>query len=222
MQKCPHGSVHRRQLETPNIPNQGKGQPGSCPHDGHHGATRYKWLMQSGWIPGSHDQWRTGVQGYLQGGSTRRARPKTQPAPGGQRRGAARAGGGGGHQSSVGESRGPGGWLTELFRVVDAQVTPPGAREAAQPPSAQLQVASTHDKHTTGGQSGSSLQLPARCQLDPQFLKGHTRDGHPCAGHPCQPPRNRPGGFPAGARRPRWEGWGEHPQPSSRLSVPPT
>ena len=45
MQKCPHGSVHRRQLETPNIPHQGKGQPGSRPHDGHHGATRHKWLV---------------------------------------------------------------------------------------------------------------------------------------------------------------------------------
>lgn len=51
----------------------------------------------------------------------------------------------------------------------------PGGRSA---PSAQLQVASTHDKHTTGGQSGLSLQLPARCQLDPQFRKGHTCDGH--------------------------------------------
>ena len=45
-------------------------------------------------------------------------------------------GGWGGHQSGVGESWGPAGWLTELLWVVDAQVTPPGAQEAAQPPSA--------------------------------------------------------------------------------------
>lgn len=81
--------------------------------------------------------------------------------PGGHRRGAARAWGGDGHQSSVGEPWGPAGWLTELFWVADAQLTPPGAQEAAQPPL----LSSRRLPLTTNTPQVGHLACPCSCQL---------------------------------------------------------
>lgn len=82
-----------------------------------------------------HAQRRTTVEGYLRGGSRGGHGQRHSQHPGGHREGLPGQGVG---RPSERRRRvlGPCGLADGAPLVVDAQVTPPGAQEAAQPPSA--------------------------------------------------------------------------------------
>lgn len=158
----PTSSVHRRQLETPNIPHRGRDSRGAV-----HTTVTTGPRGTSGWCTVWMDPRLAAPSGEAVSRVISRVGPhgghgqRHSQHRGEQRRGAARPWGRGGHQSSVGEPWGPGGWLTELFWVVDAQVTPPGAQEAAQPPL----LSSRWLPLTTNTPQVGNLACPCSCQL---------------------------------------------------------
>ena len=136
-------SAHRcPKLETPNVLRQGKGQPGSRPHDSHHRvARRNKLLMEN--LDGSqvHCAQQRGQCPGLSPGQVHVSDTLQRQNHGTENSGCQGMGLGGDCRSSTVESWGPGGWLTELFWVVDTQATPPHAQAAAQPSPAPFRSA---------------------------------------------------------------------------------